>query len=45
MEADRRRDRALARHGIRTLRLMWHDLDPLDGLAAADICLHLTRGA
>ena len=45
MEADRRRDRALARHGIRTLRLMWHDLDPLDGLAAADIRLHLTRGA
>ena len=41
METDRRRDRALARHGIRTLRLVWRDLDPADALAAQDVLLAL----
>ncbi len=40
-EADRLRDRALERHGIRTLRLVWRDLDLGDPLAAADILLEL----
>lgn len=34
---DRHRDRALKRHGIHTLRLVWHDLDAGDALAAHDI--------
>lgn len=37
MEADRLRDRALKRHGVDTLRLVWHDLDAGDPLAALDI--------
>ena len=45
MEADRLRDRALERHGIRTLRLVWHDLDLDDPLAAEDVLDALHRGA
>lgn len=45
MEADRLRDRALKRHGIDTLRLVWHDLDPPDPLAAQDVLQHLAAGA
>ncbi len=40
-EADRLRDRALKRHGVDTLRLVWHDLDPEDALAARDILQRL----
>ena len=43
MEADRHRDRTLRRHGIDTIRLMWHDLDAGDALAAQDVLLALTR--
>ncbi len=45
MEQDRQRDRALERQGIRTMRLMWHDLDPADPLAARDVLLQLGRGS
>lgn len=44
MEADRLRDRALKRHGVDTLRLVWHDLDPEDALAATDILQRLALG-
>lgn len=37
VEQDRLRDRALLRHHITTMRFVWHDLDPADGLAAQDI--------
>ncbi len=40
-EADRLRDRALKRHGVDTLRLVWHDLDPGDLLAAEDLLQRL----
>ena len=45
MAADRRRDRALKRHGIDVLRLVWEDLDPADALAAEDVLQRLSRGA
>ncbi len=41
LEADRLRDRALKRHGIDTLRLVWRDLDPGDPLAAQDVLQRL----
>lgn len=41
MAADRRRDRALKRHGIDVLRLVWEDLDPADPLAAEDVLQRL----
>jgi len=41
METDRRRDRALKRHGIDTLRLMWHDLAVGDPQAAEDLLQRL----
>lgn len=44
LEADRLRDRALKRHGIDTLRLVWHDLDPGDDLAARDLRQRLRPG-
>lgn len=43
MEADNRRDRALAAHGVETLRLTWHDLDPADPQAARDVRGQLSR--
>jgi len=45
MEADRLRDRKLKCRGVDTLRLVWHDLDPEDPLAATDILQRLTFGA
>lgn len=45
MEADRLRDRKLKRAGIDTLRLVWHDLDPADDLAARDVLGRLEAGA
>ncbi|MGI8624892.1 MAG: type IV toxin-antitoxin system AbiEi family antitoxin domain-containing protein [Solirubrobacteraceae bacterium] len=45
MVADRRRDRALKRHGIDVLRLVWEDLDVADALAAEDVLQRMTAGA
>ncbi len=45
MAADRRRDRALKRHGIDVLRLVWEDLDVADPLAAQDVLQRLAAGA
>lgn len=44
-EADNHRDRALKREGVDTLRLVWHDLDTSDPLAAQDINQRLGRGS
>lgn len=44
MELDRQRDRALLRHGVGTIRLMWRDLALDDPRAAQDILGQLAAG-
>lgn len=44
MQLDRQRDRALMRHGVGTMRLMWRDLSLDDPRAAQDILKQLGRG-